>query len=391
MKNFRFLNLTTRTLAIAASLSLIDPARAIDDDDKKNETVDFQPSGRVQKRRSRNPPIPPAPENPVVAPEAPEPPEEPEPPLPKAGGKGKRKSADTFRVEINGTDIPIREALEIARQELDHAQSLARVELSKARDAIQRSHFPEKLFNFDVSRDEPRVSVLPNLSVNAADGPQLSDAQINDLHEDLKVMSKIFLKAAHPKTGREDFFSRFSEPNTSNLDAQYFPGVGVLFFVTVDFPLAEESSVKPEQKEPLKRDDDVWEETRRHLRGEDEAQIDETSEDNPKPFDSDKVDRLTDRLVDSLRHAKNIRHLKSEEPIQVLVRSRQSAKSGFAAILGKRQNSKSADGNSRMISTTQNRKHAAILLAIKKRDVDAANREDANAKLPVVKQVRYID
>jgi hypothetical protein len=155
-----------------------------------------------------------------------------------------------------------------------------------------------------------------------------SEAQ-TQLEEDLKVMSRIVEKATQTESthgpramGIELVLGR----GASSVRSLYLDGYGVLFIADVGFPLLPLPAGGQEETSEVKKDEaSTWEQTREELYG------------NPGPpvpvpsmgwfanstealaYDSDKVDRLRQDLIEAIKNASNIRQLAPDESITICV------------------------------------------------------------------------
>lgn len=167
----------------------------------------------------------------------------------------------------------------------------------------------------------------------------------NQLNEDLTVMHRIVSKATGKRRESEPFHIAFDRPDAPEMDALYLDGYGALFMVSVNFPLVEPE--KPKVKEPEDDGKDpVWEETRRRVKA--SAEVVGNADDSPdafgmssggggagggmsvvqdvvlwtaetEPFDKERVEGLKRKLKTSLKHASNIRGLRPEDTVAVVV------------------------------------------------------------------------
>ena len=199
---------------------------------------------------------------------------------------------------------------------------------SRAREAAKQARIAGMdLRNSFHSGDEGRTLVLPA----GAPQPELFGAA----HEDLSVMSRILTKAVEKESRRGNYrgFSfALGEARNRALDAMYLEGYGAVFMLNADFPLA--APPPPDASKSVSKDEDsTWERTKRELRGQGEAGDDDEGstdlfslgEESPK-FDAEKVTSLQRRLIDSLKHAKNLRSVKEDEHVTVVVLGKSTGK-----------------------------------------------------------------
>lgn len=143
---------------------------------------------------------------------------------------------------------------------------------------------------------------------------------------DIRVMSHIFdrvLKKPVNKLGgvftvMDDFFGRDSRVT----QVIYLDGYGILFFMGVDFALVgpPKSTQLFEPNEPEEKVDTTWQQAERELYAPPGItaykRIEGRSE---QEYDAGKVELLKKNLVETLKHAANIRALKSDESVILTV------------------------------------------------------------------------
>ena len=133
-------------------------------------------------------------------------------------------------------------------------------------------------------------------------------------------MSGIFEKALQGKFG-EDFASSrliigggsvWALSGFRGIQGIYLEGHGLLFMMRVKFPLVPPPEVEtPKVEEGA---DSVWEQTKREVLGTGKALATER-----QAYDAKKVTDLEEALLETLKHASNIRNLDPEESIAVVL------------------------------------------------------------------------
>ena len=145
-----------------------------------------------------------------------------------------------------------------------------------------------------------------------------------DLEKDLAVMSYILEKAASEKAGARGEMAWGGKamginllfaPDASPLHSLYLEGYGALFLLNVGFPVlpspqAEEQGEKTETTS-------AWEEAKQELYGLRGAG--RVTAGPSEPYDKERVNRLRDGLLESLKNATNIRDLRPDDSITVCV------------------------------------------------------------------------
>jgi hypothetical protein len=101
--------------------------------------------------------------------------------------------------------------------------------------------------------------------------------------------------------------------------AIYLEGFGSLFLIGVDFPLS--APPKVQQDRPEEGVDTVWRDTKIALYNPDEAVRRRVKVQPQKEYDAEKVQELQKTIIKTLKHAANIRGLKTDEWVTVVVRS----------------------------------------------------------------------
>ncbi len=170
-----------------------------------------------------------------------------------------------------------------------------------------------------------------------ADKPE--GARLGETQEDLNIMSRILFKAIG-RTGddREDPFAlgiKISSFTTSRQPrALYLEGYGAVFTAMVPFPLT--APVSQPEKQAEKAANTTWEQTKKELyggaaRNRSTGMNEEmmrryglvlpTPPKRERPYDPERVERLKRELIDALKNASHLRHLKPDEQIVVAVSS----------------------------------------------------------------------
>jgi len=169
------------------------------------------------------------------------------------------------------------------------------------------------------------VLVIPSTDMKSDD--------ILAIMEDTSIMSRIFDKSLGQqrliltRTTGEDIFLRsnpsslpwFSSQRSSVTEAMYLEGFGSLFLIGVDFPLSAPPKVQEEK--PEEGVDTVWRDTKTAIYNPDEAVRRRVKVQPQKEYDAEKVQDLQKTIIKTLKHAANIRGLKSNEWVTVVVKS----------------------------------------------------------------------
>ena len=170
------------------------------------------------------------------------------------------------------------------------------------------------------------VLVIPSTDMKSED--------ILAIMEDTSIMSRIFDKSLSQQRlitpGTDTFASLYSfsgpftggpiftSPRSYATEAMYLEGFGSLFFIGVDFPLSPPPKVQ--QEKPDEGVDRVWTDTKTEIY--DPEAVNRRIKTQPqKEYDAERVQDLQKTITKTLKHAANIRGLKADEWVTVVVRS----------------------------------------------------------------------
>ncbi len=153
--------------------------------------------------------------------------------------------------------------------------------------------------------------------------------------EDMTVMGRIFqTTVGHARTSyafgmygydsSDSFRNMFMGQGGQNGQSIYLQGFGVLFTMSVDFPLSPGPQM--EEKAPEEQADTdvdpVWLETQRQIFNPGSSDRQEKSKDEGQMYSAEKVERLKTDIIKALKHAANIRSLGPDEVVVVTVSGR---------------------------------------------------------------------
>ena len=163
---------------------------------------------------------------------------------------------------------------------------------------------------------------------------EIKTEEILTINEDINVMSRIFEdKLNQVRFDRSNvswaftgdrwmsdsyYGGMFLGGRGNRAGCMYLQGYGALFMMGVDFPLsAPPEAEKQEQKEPEKDNvDQVWEQTKKQIYEPQETRRPgRGAEHQEVKYDAEKVEKLKTTLIESLKHAANIRILKPDESV----------------------------------------------------------------------------
>jgi hypothetical protein len=160
---------------------------------------------------------------------------------------------------------------------------------------------------------------------------EMKTEDVITINEDMKVMSQIFINellenkifasnygsipfGATASTGRIVLGTSLATP----INSMYLGKYGVLFLINVDFPLSPPSEAAEQPQEPNKAGvDQVWQQTRKQIYqpGPTTVTTRQPYDDQEVSYDAQKVENLKNVLLQSLKHAANIRALKPDEAV----------------------------------------------------------------------------
>jgi hypothetical protein len=139
------------------------------------------------------------------------------------------------------------------------------------------------------------------------------------LEEDLSVMSHILDKSLNEKVGWQAPATTamgvnvYFAPGSTPMRTLYLEGYGALFLLNVGFPLVP-AATKEAQEKPS--GDSTWEEAKQELYGQHSYG---RTVGPAEEFSEERVNKLKDALLESLKNAANIRDLKPEDSVTVSV------------------------------------------------------------------------
>jgi hypothetical protein len=189
------------------------------------------------------------------------------------------------------------------------------------------------------------------------------------LEEDLAVMSHILTKSLEELPGGPGNPNKIMgidvvfSPNAAPLRSLYLENYGAVFLLNVNFPL-----IAPPEKhiDEKPAGDSAWDEARQELYGQRGQGGGEPAED----YNQDKVDKLKDILMETLKNATNIRGLAPEEFVTIWVCGGNS--SGHSRTRAIKNNSPGTLGGNIMIADQPSAGRRTVLtLRAKKSEIDS--------------------
>jgi hypothetical protein len=207
---------------------------------------------------------------------------------------------------------------------------------------------------------------------------------LSAVEEDLNVMSRILAKAAEarensPEKAMGIRLSSFGE-GVKNL---HIDGYGDIFLLKVNFPLSgpPDETATTEAKEPA---NSTWEQAKRELYGPhgggspfEEWQT-ETVNKPRESYNPKRVERLKDSLLEALKNAANIRSLKDDDVVTVVVTSGEAGHNTFVNKAMVEAGLTVARGGEVEHGKPANHQKSTLTLRAKKSDIDAFAHEKTN-------------
>lgn len=168
------------------------------------------------------------------------------------------------------------------------------------------------------------IVVIP-AAVDTEQTSQLFDAAVKELN----IMCRLFdnqLKLARPVntdpfrnigyylSGQDLTLMRgFWDQNNRNTNCIYIEGYGALFLMRVNIPLTASPKPAQQKEKPSEPIDKVWRQAESELYGSPNVQTEKPG----KGYDTDAVEEFKTNIVKTLKHAANIKCLKSDDLVIV--------------------------------------------------------------------------
>jgi hypothetical protein len=319
------------------------------------------------------------------------PPEPPEPPAPPAHVQQLEKQLEHLEALKESATERIEQAMEHAQQAIELAQAQAEgAELDIDADGGPDNPPPPPM---PVGPDAFWMGNRPAQSLIVQSSPS-EPAKQTQIQEDLAVMSRLLDKAAGQGGGDRAMrvlgLELMFTPGAQTQRALALDGYGALFFLPVNIPLlpVAEGTASAATNAPKHS---AWEETRRELYspkspGFSTDQLITTLHGQPavQAYDEAKVTRLKDAIIDTLKQAANMRHLKPDEFVTVVVTGPAAGRSRFA-VRHEIRRQEDGDAEDRPAITIQKIRpgesaagNTVMTIRARKSDIDAA----AKAKSP---------
>lgn len=204
---------------------------------------------------------------------------------------------------------------------------------------------------------------------------QIGTEEIITINEDMSVMSRIFQKnfeQARISIARSSMFA--SRRNVlamlgggrGQIQSMYLQDYGALFLMKVDFPLSPspDAQQEKEQTEKEQEGDSVWREMRREMYEPDKVERGYRTDQPEKKYDAEKVENLKTTLIKALKHAANIRSLKPDESVILMITG--SSETGGTII----ESARRLPGENQVIIQQKNADGKMVTRIVQESDLD---------------------
>jgi hypothetical protein len=208
----------------------------------------------------------------------------------------------------------------------------AQIQQPSATNVSQVQNDINQLISRSVSLSTGRRTAGTSNTVFVIPSQEIKTEEILTINEDINVMSRIFEdKLNQVRLDRSnvnwsftggrwmsDSYGRYLGFGSNRTGCMYLQGYGALFLMNVDFPLSAPPEAEKQQEEKPEKEnvDKVWEETRQQIYEPQETRrTGRGAERQEVKYDAEKVEKLKTTLIESLKHAANIRILKPDESV----------------------------------------------------------------------------
>ncbi len=236
--------------------------------------------------------------------------------------------ADKARTEL------LKKQVQDAQKQAHEEMQRANEELKKANGAMEAAHAAMGKSIMDAGAHDRLLQMFsPSQNRSLVIMSSDVDPKVQDqIEEDLGIMAHIFDKALDDELGAQSHgrnamginlvFGPFSTGR--NIYNIYLEGYGALFMLNVNFPVQPPPKTEPQKQQATTSSD--WEQAKEELYG-------QHSDEEPSPkaqYSPEKIDRLQEAVLGALKNAANIRDLKSDESITVVVLGGETRSGGRA-------------------------------------------------------------
>lgn len=311
----------------------------------------------------------------------------------KEEANAQREAEIAAKEALKEAEITVREAETEAKMAEKQAE-IARKQMKEAKKQIEvavqdQIKVEQKMKDLMVDIQVPNITLphLPHFQQSGSGGGVLvvpsDEMKVENLAaitEDMSVMSRIFdkkLSQSNLLTPGGRFVAQFNPYfgyGNNKAEAIYLEGYGALFLLKVNMLLS--APPETQQKQEIKEGTDpIWTQMRREMYEPEEARKSRTDDRPREKYDADKVENLKTNLIKTLKHATNIRALKSDQLVILTVigdRSRPTSTITRSYSYSRNRGT----GRRRMVRTAPGDGTASLLptvltICVKKSDIDA--------------------
>ncbi len=200
-----------------------------------------------------------------------------------------------------------------------------------------------------------------------------------DVEEDLNIMSRILQKAFREDSKQAMGITLYSPFESSKSPrSMYLEGYGAIFMLSVNFPFMPAAAAK-EETEPKEDKNAEWEEARRELHHPAESPTvfkwDQSFSAGvaAEEYDAQKVENLKNGLISALKNAVNIRKLKSDESVVIVVNGRSSASD--TKVVTSRGSGRASSNVKIVTPSSPDRYGTQMILRARKSDLEAFQKD----------------
>ena len=239
------------------------------------------------------------------------------------------------------TEAQVKKEADIAQREAEIAAKTAKQEAKIAQEQIKETE--KQMF---IARDQVgklkdkladlRLPKLPKITLpylqNSGGGSvlvipsdQMKIENLAEITEDMSVMSHIFnnkLEQSNMLTARGRLLigsNPFFGGGNRTTEAIYLEGYGALFLLRVNMLLSAPPAAQQQEEKIQENTDPVWAETKRQMYEPEEIGRSRAKDQPEEKYDAEKVETLKTNLIKTLKHATNIRALKSDQIVILTV------------------------------------------------------------------------
>jgi hypothetical protein len=269
--------------------------------------------------------------------------------------------------ESSQENMQISNEQEKAGKEAQKGMEIAQKEMAKVKDKLKNMRFniatTGQLFD-QFGQKRPAVLVIPSSKIDPD--------YIGRATEDLTVMARILDKQLAQADMKKSYTFDFCGGETRGI---FIEGFGALFETKVDFPLVPLPE-KPQESNETPQKDQLWEQTKHEIdaTGQVPSPLPSpafTGQPAVKEYDHAKVDNLKNVLITTLKYAANIRDIRPDDSITIVVRAEMPG----VPFSGQTLTVSTKDGNTFVNGQLPMQKDSyskgVLIVRAKKSDVDA--------------------